>query len=260
MAYAVPNPAIVATVSELWVPPLSPNAENDEFDSSTITGWTRNYTPSASAIDPLAAFAAGDPRESVNGLTGGVQTPFRHSWYLLQPSGPGLAVGPSFGLHKQFAGGGALPDGTYMIRCKGEYRFGGIVNDDGQPYLTLCATLAGAPDLANQVLISPLETDNGLIAPQANSTIAGVDNITQMPDQENFGDHFEYGAIIRSGNNFSCFAGNGVNWVYINTFNYTGIPPIDRVFLAISNNAATAPGNMIAGFDFFRYFATADLP
>ena len=250
MAYAVPDPAFVTSESELFMPPLSPNAENDEFDSTIISGWSRNYTPSASAIDPLAAFAAGDPREDVNA--------FRLSWYRLQPAGPGTPAGPILGLHKQFAGGGALPNGLYLVRTKWEYRFGGIVEDDGFAALRLTASSGGLPDTTNQIQCGANETDGGLIAPQANLTVAGVNTIVQMPDQENTGDHFEYAAIIRNGTTFSCFAGNGVSWVFLAAF--TTVLTIDRVFLSVSNNAATPPGNMINGYDFFRYFPQQDLP
>lgn len=253
MAYDVPDPVAASVVSELWAAPSGPNVENDEFENgTTLTGWSRNYTPSATPISFLASFAGGDTREDYNSI--------RKSWFLLQPPGPGLGTGNTTGIHKLFAGGAALPDGLYLTRMKVEYRFGNIINDDGMCEFTLCASSAGQPDIQNKILLSVAESDAGLIAPQAQLTVAGVDTAVQMPNMESTGDHFEYAAIIRNGNVFSCWVGNGVSWVWLASLTYTGIPPIDRVLLACRNNGTGSPGNMVGGVDFFRYFTQQDLP
>jgi hypothetical protein len=248
------NFASVADVeSELWFPPAAPNVENDEFNTTPLTGWTRTYTPSVSAIDPVAGFAGGDPREDLNG--------FRRSWFRVQP--PGDAV--TYTIHKQFAGGGALPDGLYLCRLGWEYRFGSVQQCE-QIGIRLAATAAGLPDLDNGVLLVVAETDLNVISPQTvvrnNAVSSGV---VQMPDQENTGDHFQYGAIIRNGDTFSVFVGTGQgSWTWLADQAYVGTgggsPAIDRVAFEFINSTTGAPGNQIYKVDFFRYFPQLDLP
>lgn len=250
MSYNVPNPIVVGSGSEIWAPLLSPNAENDEFNNGTVlSGWTRDYTPSATPISAIAAFAAGDTREDYNG--------FRPSWFRMQPPGDGAQKG----IHKQFAGGGALPNGLYLARMGFMYRFGSITNNDGSIALQLTASSAGAPDANNRVALFLNESDAGLVGPESTVVNGGVATSTALPDQENTGLHWEYCAIIRNNNSFVTWVGTRQgSWTYIATLTYTGIPAIDRVHLTYVNAATTAPGNGIGKFDFFRYYTQQDLP
>lgn len=246
MSYRYPLPA----VSELFWPPIAPHAYDDEFHTNVLDPkWTRNYTASATPISPFASFAAGDTRESINTL--------RESYILLQPPGPGGVARAPIGISQLVPGG--LPDGLYMSRIRWEYRVSNITSDDGGGALILAASSGGQPDDANKIFCSPIDPDTSSVSSQANRTLGGVDTITNMSNMNGFGPMFEYSAIIRSGNNFSCFVGNDVTWTFLATFAWAG-PTIDRIFLAAYTNSTDPPGNMISGFDYFRYVARQDLP
>lgn len=250
MAYNVPNPVTAAAVSEIWAPPLSPSAVDDEFDSNTLNAaWTRSYVVSATPISPITGFGAGDTREDING--------FRKSWMRLQPP----ADSANKFIHKPFSPAGALPNGLYIARLGFSYRFGSIANTDGSIALQLSATAVGIPDLNNRITVYLNESDVGVVSPQADVINGGVATSVSLPDQENTGTQWEYIAIIRNGNSFPSFLGTRQgSWTWITNLTYTGIPTIDRITLLYSNAASGSPGNQIGKWDFFRYFTSQDLP
>lgn len=236
--------------SELWQPPATPSAVDDEFVGASLSAaWTRSYTVSASAIDPLAAFAGGNVREDYNG--------FRRSWIRWQPPGDGA----QYFIHKPFTGGVALPNGLYWARMGLMYRFGSVANNDANCFMQLSATSAGVPDNSNRLTMYLNEANAGSVSPFVVIVNAGVSTTSTVPNQINTGLHWEYVAVIRSTNNFSCFVGTRQgSWMFLATLAYTAPSTINRIALGYGNAAITAPGNTIGKADFFRYSSSLDLP
>jgi len=234
--------------SNLWFPPASPSAFDDEFDDATATvaAWDLSYTPVATIIDPLTTFStAGAIRESINVI--------RPSWYLYQL--PAESVNRY--ISRAPNGASELSDGTYWCRLKSFYGFG-AVSDNSQCFFGLAATSAGDPDQNNDGYTVYLhENDPGAVEPSALGFSGGVSRINlEMSDVEGSGLHFEYAAILKDSNTYHLFLGSGPgSWVHLASDTYPGAAVINRVhFGGVSVNVGT-PGNITYGCDFVRFIA-----
>jgi len=240
--------------SNLYAPPASANTEDDEFNNSvtSLANWTDFGDLSGPAIDITAGFAGTTARRDIN-------TPKR-SWLRIQAPNDAVNL---YGMHKLFAGAGALADGIYWMRAAVAWRFGGLTAQDSNIGLYLSSSAASLPDHANEgprIFLS--ETDTNVMQGEFDVLNGGTPvGPANTGDLDQVGNHFEYVLILKDGDVYSGFIGSGPgNWVHLNTFTYTGGQTIDRVFIAAQNASIASPGNMIVGVDFFRYNSTKDLP
>lgn len=244
-----------AVDSEIWAIPETPNAVDYEFNEDNLdAAWTRNYTVSATQINIRDSFGAGDTREELNGQITGI----KRSWMRIQPPADGAPKRISrFGV----AGAGvSLPDGFYYTRCFCTSRDRTPVQGDNE----IGIQLIKAPPSGfggNGVTVSLFEQDNGATHPESqiinDGVVTGPD---AFADLELVGQPYEYVGILRNGNEFSTyFAGGNGNWIFLQQYTYTGSDTLDQIVLVASATSQDFPGNMIMGWDFFRYLPILDL-
>lgn len=245
--------------SNLWFPPASPSAFDEEFNVGTSLDADWQYEDGAavasisgSDVDLTAAFGAGDLRVNHNSQ--------RLDWLYLQPPGDNVV----HRVARDFTAGVELPNGTYWVRCLTRYRFGSLgTNNDSEMGLAIGRTVSGVMDDDNSVRLFLSEVDPGTILPQCqvHNNSGAASNIVEMSDHEGQGVHHEYLALVKTSNVFECFVGSGPgNWIRITSQTYTGGFTLDRVGLIFRNAQTGAPGNMILGVDFFRYRSDSQLP
>lgn len=243
----------MTVASNLWHPPETPHAYDDEFNADALDAkWSAMGTVSASAISVTAQFATAEARRDIN--------THRRSWLRLQNSSDSLWRGvvqtPSVGVE--------LPDGTYWARGFQNWRFANLVNNDGACALGLVDSQYGGAEImeGDGILALFTEKDTGTVQPQFDRWTGGaVLTVQTLSDMEGLGATIQFMALVKTGLTFECFAGSQAGqWVRMASTTYAGGGVIDSIALATHNNQQAAPGNMIAGFDFFRYRADGELP
>ncbi len=243
----------------LDTPPTTPHAYDDEFDGVALDAkWTRSAAPNsppndATAIDRYASFAAGGWRWSLNSL--------RKSWYMVQ----GDASSTRGMLYQAVT----LPTDCFVwARFSLNFRYSVVAANDIRVGLALEANLAGVPDGNNRAYTygnipsagnviraqggrnqaaAAAITTTGNVGPQA----AGTDSLCQPAC---------YVAIQKIGTTYTSMLGypNG-NWIILAAQTYTGTA-LTWLVLEWMNTSSAAPGNMVVGFDFVRFFAGRYLP
>ncbi len=239
--------------ANLWYPPASPNVLNDEFEESTLSGWTgvQNVTDSVAGsfsydtVDPYdTTFNSGNVvRVSVNNS-------LRPSWALIQPPGS----------YKEFRIYKAITIPTNLLvlaRLKFNNRTS-IVTDDSTFVLELVDSVGGVPTLNGRIALYLNESDVGTIQAQSQSvssggSASGVANTTNVNAQ---GQALEYVAIHKIGTTFHTWVGTASgNWIYLNSYSGLDYTP-DMVTIGVTASSVTAPGPLVMGIDFIRFFET----
>lgn len=244
------NAASGLTGQNLWEPPASPNADDDEFDSGNAlnAAWTQQFTwdatnhPGAGNVDPYAGFNGTGCRWSHNS-----DWP---SWLRLQgdPTGGRIWKPVTVGANK-----------LIWCRCRSNVRRAQpAVAYDGLALLGLAATSGGLVDNNNRIYVALQSGTNGAVQAFARSFKGGVDSgevvTTNIVGQ---GQPYEYLAIHKAGNTVHMWVGTNVNWTWITSADWTGGATLDLVYLEASANSTAAPGNSISGFDFIRFVDSA---
>jgi len=228
-------------IPSLWIKPETPHAEDDEFESETLSGWTESFTASASAIDPYAKFASGDPRRVVH------TKPYR-SWYLIQPP----ADSTPYFLHKAVT----IPTNAFFwFRVSAFDRTAATSNNDASFNFSIWASSGGVPDENERIVLYANEVDGSDFRFQFDIVNGGVpNNITNGSDRHQKGQTFEFFGIQKFGNTFHAWAlTNSGQRLYIGSGNYTGGATLDRIGFRFTNtDSSSDPGNAIMGVDFFR--------
>jgi len=258
----IPSPAtVLETVkSELWAPPETPNALDDEFDSDVLdpawilTNCNVPGTPVAGTLSlntvdvyDVAFTTAGVLRVNPNPVT-------RRSWALAQ-SAAGIANTISV-LSKPIT----LPTNMLIVaraRLSERVTISPVNNDCGIA-LALFADNGGLPDRAiNGVECFLNEQDAGTVQADFSSWIGGVPTSTPSANVTDQGQALQYVAIHKIGSVYHGWVGTAVgNWIYMGEV--TGLPTLSHVGFVIMNETTNLPGVNVVGIDFIRFYETAN--
>ena len=233
--------------------PTTPHAYDDEFEGSVLDPkWIRlsgGTFDNISSIDPYASFATGH-RTSLS---------YRKSWYMVQ----GSSTGGTVLLYQPVI----LPTDCFVwARLGFNFRYSAVVGNDTDVELGLWGDLAGVPDGNNRAYVYLNETDTNTIQVEAGRVTASVGAATTMLNvgpqsvgTDSLCQAAAYVGIQKLGTTYHFYAGqpNG-NWTILASQTHAGALP--WLALALTNTSAAAPGNMLMGCDFVRFFAGRYLP
>jgi hypothetical protein len=225
--------------------PVSPNASDDEFESGALTAWTTGGSQQATAIDPYATFTTATQWRYSHTL--------RPSWLMIQPTADATYIVP---IHKSVTVGT-----NFMVWARLSFNSRSsatVSNNDHGIGIGLSATSAGAPDFNNFVLLFLSEPNANDKAIRWSSTAASVAATTgSLSVSTTLNVDTQYVLIQKIGSTIHYWcAGPSGSWLYLGS--HTNAATFDRVFLRVANAATTAPGNMILGIDFIRFYSGAD--
>jgi hypothetical protein len=250
---AAPASSVAGVSSNLWAPPATPHDEDDEFEETTLSGWTgvRSIQFSADGyfsydtVDAYDTTVHLDDRLPVN--VHGV----RRSWAIVQPPSRNRI----YSVYKAYT----LPTNLLVIaRMKFSIGAPSIGNNDATCGICLTEATAGKPQYNSRVAMVLNEADSDTTQAQSyyqtsGGTISGSVNSTDIDLQ---GQALEYVAIHKIGTTFHCWAGTaGGNWIYFDGYSGLDFTP-DMVSLEFSNFVANNPAVKVMGIDFIRFYET----
>jgi len=239
--------------SNLWFPPSSPHAEDDEFDSDTLdTAWqaynssTGNYESIVSGLDAYdGSYSGDDLRASINSAS-------RRSWILMQ-----CAPGIGMRMVKPYT----FPTNVLvMARLKFSQPYSGATQYDRTVALTFTEDNAGKPGSNNyaSIYLNWTTTGGGIVQArfyERDGGAAGLDNSTTDVDQQ--GQALEYVAIHKIGTTYHGWIGTAAgNWIYMGNFSLAATMAHVGIYMYL--NSTTLPGLGIVGCDFIRFYETDD--
>lgn len=247
--FAPPGSLGAVVARNLWDPPTTPDPRDDEFENAALPGWS--FTGGAAAVtpDPYAAIAGGTWRYDCHAT--------RRSWLLLQA---GYAAGPQQGggLHK-----GVVLGANEVVWARGAppIRHSGVIARDGEMFLALTHTAAGAPDW-NNGWFAYLNFSAGA---QTLATwwyaVAGIwTQVGSTTNTSTAGPAIEHVVLHKRGNTCDGWALTSAGariWLGSANFAAGFVAALDRVSLTAWNATNAAPGSGIAAWDFVRFVASA---
>lgn len=233
----------------LWKTPSTPHASDEEFGSLVFpASMSRNYTKSASALDPYAAFSSGDCRELVD-----------KSWILLQP--PGNAQ--EHYIYKAYT----FPTNAMVwCRIRGGHRDNVTqTNNDATIGLGIYQVAPGAVGAganicrtSNSIELLIYETDANNTSWQAIRHDGSFGDVNFGPDIDSgVGMVWDYCGIHKLGTTYHYWLWNDAGQsCYCGKYTHSSIAP---AYIAIQflNAQITDPGNLVMGVDFIRVVESA---
>jgi hypothetical protein len=237
--------------SNLWYPPATPNAADDEFDQATLdsawrayNGSTGNYESIVSGVDAYdGSYSGDDLRVELSGSA-------RRSWALLQ-----CAQGVGMKLVKSYT----FPTNVLvMARLKFSQPYSAATQYDRTIALMLTEDSSGEPGINNYAAayLNWTTTGGGVVQGRFQERDGGatvLDNSTTDVDSQ--GQALEYVAIHKIGTTYHGWIGTaGGNWIYMGNFALAAT--LAHVSLHMYNNSTTLPGLGVFGVDFIRFYET----
>lgn len=228
--------------------PASPHASDDEFEGSgSPSGWTTGGSQQATAIDPYATFATATQwRYSHNVM--------RPSWLMLQPTNDNTNIFP---IHKAVTVGTDFMAWARLSFC--HRNSATVAGNDHSIAFGLSATSSSAPDGNNYVALCLNESDANEKAIQWESVVGGVaTGPTELVITATLLNDAQYCLIQKISSTIHFWiAGHSGSWFWLGQV--TNGASFDRAFVRISNGTTPgAPGNMMMGIDFMRFYSGAD--
>lgn len=239
--------------ANLWYPPASPNALNDEFEESTLSGWT-GVQNTTDGVAGSFSYGTVDPYDtsfnSGNVVRVNVNDAIRPSWALVQVPGS----------NKQFEIYKAISVPTNLLiwaRIKFNSRATVVDNDSGCA-LAFVDSVGGVPTLNGKIRLFLNESDPGTIQAQSETISSGgaITGIVATTDVDTQGQALEYAAIHKIGNTYHTWVGTSSgNWIWMNSYSGLDYTP-DMVSIYGYNSSVSAPGAVVVGYDFVRFLET----
>jgi len=234
--------------ANLWYPPSTAHASDDEFDDATLdTDFAAyNFTDSAAvtiSTDDVDVYDSS--YSSGNTVRINVHTTHRPSWALIQSPGSNKFMS----LTKDYT----FPTNVLIYARMRFMQIGnvGATNNDGAIGIFITDKTGGNTDPNNYMAMYLNESDVNTVQAQWDKKVSGgYSMITNTGDVDNQGQALEYVAIHKVGSNYYGWAGSPSNWVYLGTTT-VGFTP-DSVGFVFSN-ATSSPGPMVVGVDFIRF-------
>lgn len=231
------------SLHELWIPPASPHACDDEFDGiswhAISTIWSRTRFDDLNAMDPYSSFASGGARWSLT---------WRPGWLMVQPdcSNPWHSNWSTLTQTVSATNLAILVRGAFGFRYNssagyGDYRLG--LRLQTADWATLVLQMNANFGFAAGAIYTLWEYYDGAwhwVNPTGNVITTG------QP--------FEYWLIQKRNTTYGGWSSSDqAQWVYLGQVGpITGTT--DRVTLFFANGTATAtPGNPMMGVDFIRF-------
>jgi len=247
------QPLIAGATSNLWVPPSVAHAYDDEFESSTLSGWTgvQNISDGVAGSLSYGTVDAYDTSfTSGNVVRVNVNDPVRPSWLQIQPP----IVGKQFYIYKAIT----LPTNLLMVaRTKFNKKLGSPAND-ASIFLEFTESSGGVPTSNSRVELFMNESDGSQCQAQAQSVSStGTPSASTLStDVDDQGQALEYGAIHKIGTTFHVWVGTASgNWIYMTSYSGLDFTP-DMVGLGAWSTSTASPGSSIVAFDFVRFYET----
>lgn len=244
----------VLTESNLWAPPETPHAQDDEFDQSTLGSEWYNWSGPSAAFGTLSydtvdvydsSFTAGDAlRITVNPDT-------RRSWALLQPPNDRwMFLGKAL----------TVPTNVLvMARLKFLHFYNtSTTNFDRNIALWFMADSSGNPDPNNRVNMYLNDINSNTIRSIFFKTSGGVDTDLQgTTNTQQQGQALEYVAIQKLGTTYHGWVGTAAgNWIWLGSF--TQSTTMAHVGVFMSNATVDKPAVGCFGVDFIRFKETTN--
>jgi hypothetical protein len=239
--------------SNLWAPPTTPHTYDDEFEETTLSGWTGvvnvtddvDGTFSYDTVDAYdTTFTTGNVvRVNVHGE--------RRSWALIQTP----IRDKVYSIYKAIT----LPTNLLVVaRMRFNMRSGVYTGNDASVALCLHEATAGRPDVNSRLQVYLNEQDAGAIQAQSwsYSSTGSLDGSVETTDVNSQGQALEYVALHKIGTTYHAWAGtHGGNWMHLNSYSGLDYTP-DMVAILTGNASSAAPGACIVGVDFIRFYET----
>lgn len=244
----VPIPDVAQTGSSLWYPPGAANANDDEFNSTTLdSDWLiYNFTDDAAGtvstddIDFYGTFNSGNAvRVTAHPAT-------RPSWALVQIP----ARSKYYTMTKAYT----FPTNVLVwMRAKFTQKVS-IANNDGTIGIMFSATTSDHDDPQNGLFLYFNEPDSSIIRTspwkREGGTWAQVGAQTTNVTAQ--GQALEYAAIHKVGSDYHLWVGTESNWIYLDSTTLSFTPTrVGFVFQTVG----TAP-SLTHGIDFVRFIET----
>lgn len=237
--------------SNLWMPPETPHALDDEFDQSSIdSSWlVYNYSDTAVGsfgVDQVDVYDGSFT--SGNVLRASLNSDYRRSWLLMQ-----APVSKVFLVHRLYT----PPTNVLIVsRIRFNQYYSTHTANDRNVGFSLFGDSGGFPDVNNGVQIFINEADAGVVKASKRQTISGSEtDITDTTNVSSQGQALEYVSIHKVGTTYHFWAGTASgNWIWMGSLVYSN--PISHFAFTIYCNTSGNPGAGVVGIDFVRFYET----
>lgn len=250
---------IAGALSNLWVPPATPNVADDEFENSSFSTWSAREmdTPAAATISEGTVDAYDTAFTSGTVVRVNVNPAERPSWALIQP--PARSPIKRFHLYKSYT----YPTNVLIwARMKFSIRQAGSLAEDAYAGIGIHQANAGNPEFANCILMYLNETEAGETKAEYryyNSGGTGL-GLIESTDTDVQGQALEYIAIHKIGTDYHGWVGTASgNWIWMGVFGSGDLSfSPDQIAISVSNVDGSNPGPHIVGIDFLRFVETVN--
>lgn len=237
-------------ISNAWAEPASPSALDEEFSDGTSlpSPWQRwtaanaSWSPSATPIDPTAAFSTGSPRESINGR--------RPNWLMWQPPDDGTIYG--------YRRGFTLADGFYWMRVSTLYQ-DNVTSENGTIGIRMYQDAGGNLDTDDYLELELDVEDSNQLEVHTRTVVGGSSTSHDRPNIPNVRVPDVYLGIYFSRSTDrvqTYYSRDGIGWVQVGLEDYGANPhAYEWIFIYGKSTDAGYPGQIPFGVDFFRYAA-----
>lgn len=237
--------------ANLWCPPATPHALDDEFDGDVVDPSWLIWNHSDSAAGSFGAdqvdtydstFNSGNVvRSVINGIR-------RRSWLIMQ-----APVSKNFYVYKPIT----LPTNILiMSRLKFCQNYAPLGDNDRLLSLSLWADTTGHPDIDNQVSVYLNESDVTTQAQSIRVESGANYDIQNSTDTQAEGQALEYVAVHKIGSTYHSWVGTASgNWIWLGSTIYTG-PTLAYVGYYTYCDVSSKPGVGVIGSDFIRFYET----
>lgn len=239
--------------SNLWSFPTSAHVEDDEFEETTLSGWTgvRNLQDATDGTFSYDAVDAYDTTFNSGNVVRVNAHGSRQSWALVQVPSRNKV----YSIYKAYT----LPTNLLVVaRMKFNTNVSSAVDNDSIVGLALVEATAGKPEYNSRVCMYLNEQDTGAVQAQSQYQTSGgtISGVVEATDVDAQGQALEYVAIHKINTTFHAWAGTSAgNWIHFSSYSGLDFTP-DMVALEFGNNSTAAPGVMIGGVDFVRFYET----
>jgi hypothetical protein len=237
------------SVSNLWFPPSTPHAEDDEFDGSSLDASWYAYNYITAAYESLVtgldtydgSYSGDDIRYSLSPAS-------RRSWLLMQgPDQEGLFLGKTITLATNV---------LVIARLKFNQYYSAMDQNDRTLGLRFRQDSSGEPTGATYInMYLNYSNSSGVVYARyfATDGVTPTDNYSTDVDAQ--GQALEYVAIHKIGNVYHGWVGTAAgNWIYMGSF--TTSTTLGHVGIFTRNDNTSNPGLGVFGVDFIRFYET----
>lgn len=234
--------------SNLWYPPSSPHAQDDEFDGSSIGSEWIVYD----AIDEEEGLFLEDQVDIYDNFSTGydiranINSPSRPSWLIMQPP----ASNNGFYVYKPYS----VPTNLLMIaRLKfNTTNAAQLSNDANYAIIISPDNGSGRPDGGDTLYLFINEQDGSDCRAQYQR---GGSVISTSSDVDFKGQALEYAALHKIGTTYHAWVGTySGNWIYMGST--TESSTMSYVGFTMNNNTTNLPGSKALCVDFVRFYET----